>query len=82
MRDSLVGGQGMLLSVSIGIVTEVDPLAEPETLRSTADRTQYLAKAESKRETPRPSVIAIADIAELIVVRPYPIEGRAQSTST
>jgi diguanylate cyclase (GGDEF)-like protein len=70
MRDSFVDESGTFLSISIGIVSEVDPLAAPEAVRSAADQTQYRAKTESKRESLRPSVIAIADVEELTVVRP------------
>ena len=69
-RDSLADSKGMLLSVSIGIVSEVDPLTAPEAVRSVADRTQYRAKEASKKESPRPSVIAFADTEELKVIRP------------
>jgi len=70
MRESLADNKMTLLSISIGIVSEVDALATPETVRSAADQTQYRAKEESKRESPRPSVIAIAAAEELTVIRP------------
>lgn len=70
MRDSLADSADTLLSLSIGIVSASDPLVAPEAVRSAADHTQYRAKAESKRESPRPSVIATDENAELTIVRP------------
>jgi len=61
-------GVKSLLSISAGVITSVDPSASPEKLRSAADKVQYRAKQRSKETSPRPSVIAINDRDEMVVI--------------
>jgi diguanylate cyclase (GGDEF)-like protein len=46
------------LSIAAGVIICTDSSASPSDLRSAADQTQLRAKERSKKDTPRPSVIA------------------------
>jgi diguanylate cyclase (GGDEF)-like protein len=70
MRDSLKSQPEILLSISVGVVVVVDPMASPSVVRDRADRVQYRAKAASKVGTPRPSVIAIENVDYPVVLLP------------
>ena len=57
-----------LLSIAAGIVTSTEPAASPTKLRAAADAEQSRAKLRSKQTTPRPSVIAVQERDELVVI--------------
>jgi diguanylate cyclase (GGDEF)-like protein len=58
-----------LLSIAVGIIATTDPMASPRKLRAHADARQKGAKERSKVTTPRPSVIAVGDERDLIVIQ-------------
>lgn len=57
-----------LLSIAAGVTSTTDPMASPRKLRAAADVLQKTAKERSKATTPRPSVIAVGDEPDLIVI--------------
>ena len=56
------------LSIAVGVITTSDPNSSPVELRSTVDKVQYRAKTQSKKATPRPSVIAIENNDDMIII--------------
>lgn len=63
-----LGGKTAAISIAAGILSTADPGASPTELRSLADSVQYRAKDRSKMGHPRPSVIAIENQEEMIVL--------------
>jgi diguanylate cyclase (GGDEF)-like protein len=61
-------GAPQFLSIAAGIICATDSSALPAALRAAADKVQYRAKEESKKASPRPSVIAIEGQEDMIVV--------------
>jgi diguanylate cyclase (GGDEF)-like protein len=55
------------LSIAAGIVDVIDPSSAPADVRQRSDHEQYRAKSDSKKVTPRPSVIAIEGEAVRVV---------------
>ena len=68
-------GTAIALSIAAGVVTSSDAGVSPTDLRSGADKVQYRAKEESKKETPRPSVIAVSDKNEMTIIPFAAAEG-------
>jgi diguanylate cyclase (GGDEF)-like protein len=68
MGEGLESTGKSLLSIAAGIITSSKPTASPDDLRAAADKVQSLAKAESKKSTPRPSVIAVEGTEKLILI--------------
>jgi hypothetical protein len=60
------------LSIAAGVISTCDSSVSPADLRSAADKVQYRAKEQSKRATPRPSVIAIEGQADLFIIEHDP----------
>jgi diguanylate cyclase (GGDEF)-like protein len=56
------------LSISAGLVCVTEAGAMPVTVRDAADKCQYRAKEESRKHSPRPSVIALENIPELTII--------------
>ncbi len=56
------------LSIAVGIVSTTDPAARPSEIRTMADKVQYRAKEASKKAVPRPSVVAVQGVDEMITL--------------
>lgn len=68
MRDSAsTRDDGEPLSIAVGLVAVEDAAASPDAVRNAADTAQYRAKEESRKASPRPSLIAVD--GELIVIK-------------
>jgi len=73
MQDSVNDSEiRAVLSIAAGIVCTTDSTMRPGVLRSNADEQQKRAKEESRKTSPRPSVIAVEGIESLIVLQPPP----------
>jgi diguanylate cyclase (GGDEF)-like protein len=71
MKERLeIEGVPIVLSIAAGIVDVVDPGLSPVSVRKRADQEQYRAKEESRKTTPRPSVIGIENVQSLRVIEP------------
>jgi diguanylate cyclase (GGDEF)-like protein len=63
-----VGKPAPLLSIAAGVITCTDANASPKVLYAAADAVQYRAKEESKKATPRHSVIALDGQKDMVVI--------------
>jgi diguanylate cyclase (GGDEF)-like protein len=73
MGEAVEGGAPV--SIAAGVAVSVDPTVSPVQLRARADKAQYAAKARSKQENPRPSVVALDGREEQVVVAGASITG-------
>jgi len=58
-------GKRVALSIAAGLVTAVDATKSASEVRHAADQVQYRAKEESRKASPRPSVIALDGVSTL-----------------